>query len=73
MCDEGTHNAAWEEVRFEDRYRSHLTDAVEAQDTVAELTDRLRDREHLVFVCFENTKQKRCHRTLLKEHLTAEL
>jgi len=73
MCDEGAHNAAWDEVKFEERYRSHLTDAAEAQEAVAELTDRLQDGEQFVFVCFENTDQKRCHRTLLKEHLAAQL
>ena len=73
ICDEGAHNAAWDEVGFEDRYQSHLTDAAEAQDAVAELADRLHDGEQLVFIYFENTDQKRCHRTLLKEHLTAEL
>jgi len=73
MCDEGAHNAAWDEVEFEDRYRSHLTDAAKAREAVEELTNRLRDGEQLVFVCFENTDQKRCHRTLLKEHLAAQL
>lgn len=69
MCDEGAHNAAWDEVEFEDRYRSHLTEATEAQGAVAELAERLRDGQQLVLVCFENTDQKRCHRTLLKEYL----
>ncbi|WP_248910295.1 DUF488 domain-containing protein [Halocatena marina] len=70
LCDEGAHNAAWDEVEFEDRYRSHLTETADAQDAVAELTDRLRNEEHLILVCFENTTQKRCHRTLLREYLT---
>lgn len=73
LCDEGAHNAAWDEVGFEDRYRTHLTEAADAQDTVAELTDRLRNEEHLVLVCFENTDQKRCHRTLLKDYITEQL
>lgn len=73
MCDEGAHNAAWDEVGFEDRYRSHLFDAIAAHEAVAELTDRLRNGEHLVLVCFENTGQKRCHRTLLREHITEQL
>ncbi|GAA0203765.1 DUF488 domain-containing protein [Halobaculum roseum] len=73
MCDEGAHNAAWDEVGFEDRYRSHLTDAEEAREAVGGLTDRLQDGEQLVLVCFENTDQKRCHRTLLKEHLATRL
>ncbi|UPM44574.1 DUF488 domain-containing protein [Halocatena salina] len=73
LCDEGAHNAAWDEVGFEDRYRSHLTEATDAKDAVAELVDRLRADEQLTVVCFENTDQKRCHRTLLKKHLTARL
>lgn len=73
MCDEGAHNAAWDEVGFEMRYRSHLTAASDAEKAVAALTDRLRNEEQLVLVCYENTDQKRCHRTILKEHLTAQL
>ncbi|WP_254544979.1 DUF488 family protein, N3 subclade [Halomarina pelagica] len=73
MCDEGAHNAAWDEVGFEDRYQAHLTEAADAQEAIAELTDRLRAEEQLVLVCFENTNKKRCHRTLLQEHLTAQL
>ncbi|WP_049972764.1 DUF488 domain-containing protein [Haladaptatus cibarius] len=73
LCDEGAHNAAWDEVGFEDRYRAYLTETAEAQDAVAELTDRLRNEEHLVLVCFENTDQKRCHRTLLKKYITEQL
>ncbi|ADJ17125.1 hypothetical protein HacjB3_18928 (plasmid) [Halalkalicoccus jeotgali B3] len=73
LCDEGAHNAAWDGIGFEDRYQTHLTEAPNAQDAVAELTDRLRNEEHLVLVCFENTSQKRCHRTLLREHITGRL
>ncbi|WP_442904996.1 DUF488 domain-containing protein [Haladaptatus sp. CMSO5] len=73
LCDEGAHNAAWDEVGFDERYRTHLTEAAEAQSAVAELTDRLRNEEHLVLVCFENTDQKRCHRTLLKDYIADQL
>lgn len=73
MSDEGAHNAAWEAVEFEDRYQSYLTEDSDAQEAVAELTDRLHDGEQLVLVCFENTDRKRCHRTLLKEQLAAEV
>jgi hypothetical protein len=55
MCDKGAHNTAWDEVGFEDRYRTHLIEAADAQDAVAELTDRLRVEEQVVLVCFENT------------------
>nr|WP_303651961.1 DUF488 family protein [Halovenus rubra] len=73
LCDEGAHNAAWDEVGFEDRYRTHLTEVANAQDAVAEFIDRVRAEEQIVFVCLENTDQKRCHRTLVKAHLTARL
>lgn len=73
LCDEGAHNAAWDDVGFADQYRSHLSGAQAAEEAVGELVDRLRDGEHLVLVCFENTEQKRCHRTLLVEHLTTQL
>lgn len=73
MCDEGAHNAAWDEVEFDQRYRSYLSESPQAQEVIAELTDRLRNEEQLVLVCYENTDQKRCHRTILHEHLTAQL
>lgn len=73
LCDEGAHNAAWDEVEVEGRYRSHLSEVTDACEAVTELTNRLRNGEHLVLVCFENTDQKRCHRTVLKEHITERL
>ena len=73
MCDEGAHNAAWDELGFEERYRSHLATDADAREAVEELADRLRSGESLVLVCFENTDQKRCHRTLLRDHVDARL
>lgn len=73
VCDEGAHNAAWEDVRFEERYRDHLTTDPDARAAVDELVDRLRAGEPLLLVCFENTETKRCHRTLLRAHVTARL
>lgn len=73
MCDEGAHNAAWEECNVEERYRSHLTESSDAQKAVSALTARLRAGERLALVCQENTDQKRCHRTLLCDHITERL
>lgn len=73
MCDDGAHNAAWDEIEFEERYRAHLTEASDAHEAVTELTNRLREEGQLVLVCYENTDQKRCHRTILHEHLTDQL
>jgi hypothetical protein len=68
MCEEGAHNAAWEELDFEARYREHLT-TDEAQAAMDDLLDRLHSGEDVSLVCFENTDQKRCHRTILREEL----
>lgn len=73
LSDDEAHDTAWEEVDFEARYRSHLADDAAAREAVSELVDRLREGEHLVLVCFENTEQKRCHRTTLRDHLAAKL
>ncbi|MFC7216335.1 DUF488 domain-containing protein [Saliphagus sp. GCM10025334] len=73
MCDEGAHNASWEQVEFEDRYREHLETDLEAQEVLAELEGRLEDGESIALVCFENTGKKRCHRTVLREVLEARL
>ncbi|MFC5972659.1 DUF488 domain-containing protein [Halomarina salina] len=73
MCDEGAHNAAWEEVEFEARYRDHLASTPDARDAVEGLVDRVRSGEDLALVCFENTDKKRCHRTVLRDHVEARL
>lgn len=71
MCDEGAHNAAWEEVSFEDRYREHLESA-EARDALDALEARLRDGEEVALVCFED-ESKRCHRHVLRDALAERL
>jgi uncharacterized protein YeaO (DUF488 family) len=72
MCDEGAHNAAWEETRFAERYREYLERSDEAEQTVADLARRIEDGEDLVLVCFEG-ENKRCHRHQLREHLHERL
>ena len=66
------HNQAWTEVDFDARYREHLADGA-AADAVADLAARLRDGEDMVLVCFEDTDEKRCHRTLLADELQERL
>ena len=72
LCDEGAHNAAWEETRFAARYREHLSNSEEAERAVADLAGRVAEGEDLVLVCFEG-ENKRCHRHLLRENLRARL
>lgn len=70
LCEEGAHNAAWDETDFEARYLAHLDAAEDAQRALDELAERVADGEHVVLVCFEGDR-KRCHRTLLRERLRA--
>ncbi len=69
LCDEGAHNAAWDAVEFAETYRDHLSSDAAANTAIRKLSDRLSDGERLFLVCFENTEKKRCHRTLIREHL----
>ena len=69
LCEEEAHNAAFEEADFAARYREHLTSGA-AADAVADLRGRRADGEDLVLVCYENTAEKRCHRTILADVLT---
>jgi len=68
MCEEGAHNAAWEECEFERRYREHLDADPDAAEAFATLRDRVRDGEDVTLVCFEG-ENKRCHRRLLADRL----
>ncbi|NHN46866.1 DUF488 domain-containing protein [Halostella sp. JP-L12] len=63
------HDAAWDDVEFAARYRAHLDSSPDARDAVDDLLARLRDGEDLALVCYENTDEKRCHRTILRDHL----
>ncbi|MFB6106257.1 MAG: DUF488 family protein [Halobacteriaceae archaeon] len=73
LCAEGAHNAAWDDLDVETRYREHLQTDAAAREAVDELVDRVRGGEDVALVCFENTEQKRCHRTALLDHLRERL
>ncbi|MFC6904400.1 DUF488 domain-containing protein [Halalkalicoccus tibetensis] len=60
MCDEGAHNAAWEEVGFGERYDEHLG-SPEAREVLSGLAERVAGGEDIVLVCYE-ADSKRCHR-----------
>ncbi|MFD1589041.1 DUF488 family protein [Halorientalis brevis] len=72
MCDEGAHNAAWEECDFDERYRDHLADSSAAQETLDDLVTAAEGGTTVVLVCFEG-ENKRCHRHMLIEELRARL
>ena len=72
LCAEGAHNAAWEQVDYEARYRTHLETDADAQGALTRLLERLESGESIALVCFENTNKKHCHRTVLREELAPE-
>jgi len=72
MCDEGAHNAAWEEIDFERRYRERLDEDDEASAAFEALLARLGDGESLALVCFEG-ENKACHRRSLLERFHERL
>ncbi|PSP80295.1 hypothetical protein BRC81_03685 [Halobacteriales archaeon QS_1_68_20] len=67
-CDEGAHNAAWEETEFEARYRKHIESSSEAQAALDDLAERVESGETVVLVCYEGD-DKRCHRRILRDVL----
>ncbi|SIR60755.1 DUF488 family protein, N3 subclade [Natronorubrum thiooxidans] len=69
LCAEGAHNAAWDQVEFEQRYRECLEHSADTQAAIANLRERLESGESLALVCDENTEKKRCHRTILRARL----
>jgi uncharacterized protein YeaO (DUF488 family) len=67
--DDLPHDEAWHEVKFDERYRDHLRNPEPQQamdDLLAELESQAGD---VWLVCYENTDDKRCHRTILKDVL----
>ena len=72
MCDEGAHNAAWEDLDVAERYREHLAEDDAAREALDALVARVRDGEALALVCFEG-ENKACHRRVLLDVLTDEL
>ncbi|MFC7154632.1 DUF488 family protein [Halomarina halobia] len=72
LCDEGAHNAAWEDVDFERRYREHLAESENARAAIEDLAERVGSGEDVVLVCFEGEK-KACHRHALREIVAREV
>lgn len=69
LGDAEAHNTALEDVDYDARYRSYLDESDEARAAIEDLRNRLESGEDVVLVCYENTEEKRCHRTLLRSEL----
>lgn len=72
MCDDGAHNAAWEETRFAERYREYVDESTAAQDALEDLASTVDDGTTVVLVCFEG-ESKRCHRHALVDELESRV
>ncbi|MFP4590185.1 MAG: DUF488 family protein [Halobacteriales archaeon] len=67
--DATAHNRAMDDVDYEARYREHLEYEPEASAALERIRAILDGGRDVVLVCFENTAEKRCHRTVLEEYL----
>ncbi|MFC6988426.1 DUF488 family protein [Haloplanus sp. GCM10025708] len=68
LCEEGAHNAAWENVSFDRRYADYLDASEAAREALADLRRRRDDGEELALVG-ESGEKKRSHRAILRERL----
>ena len=68
VCETGAHDAAFEEVDFDARYREHLRADDDAGAALAALRERVSDGEDVALVCFE-ADDRRCYRHALREVL----
>lgn len=73
LADEEAHNTAWDEIDYDQQYRAYLEESEDAREAVQRVVDLIINGTDVVLVCFENTEQKRCHRTLLKEEIEGVL
>ena len=71
-ADAAAHNTAMDAVDYDARYRQHLS-TPDAEAALEDLLARLESGENIALVCFENTDEKRCHRTILREVLESRL
>ncbi|WP_380675901.1 hypothetical protein [Salinigranum sp. GCM10025319] len=62
LCEEGAHNAAWEELGIDDRYRDRLASG---SDHLLGEFDALASRERPVVLATDRRPGFRCHRTVL--------
>lgn len=72
LSDAEAHNRALKRSDYEERYLAHL-ETPAARSALDDLTERIEGGEDIVLVCYENTDEKRCHRTLLRERLEDRL
>lgn len=68
-ADEIGHNEAVDELDFDGRYREHVRQDIDVQKAVGAVIDELESGRDVWLVCYENTDDKFCHRTVLREEI----
>ncbi len=69
LDDAAAHNRALDAVDYDARYRTYLESDPAAQTALERVRSVLDEGRDVVLVCYENTDEKRCHRTILREYL----
>lgn len=69
LCEEGAHNAAWDAVGFDERYRAYVTEDGTARAALASVRERVASGEDVTLVGVENAEKRRSHRTALEDLL----
>ena len=67
LDDVAAHEAAWDAVDYDRRYRDHLRASGSATEAIEAVETALAGGRDVFLVCYENTDEKRCHRTILRE------
>lgn len=65
--DATAHNRAMDDVEYDRRYRDHIESSDAAQAAMDRIRTELDDGLDIALVCYENTDEKRCHRTILRD------
>ncbi|MBS3760699.1 DUF488 family protein, N3 subclade [Halodesulfurarchaeum sp.] len=69
LSDAKAHNRALAELDYRDRYLDYVTNSEDAQAAIRNINALRADGQDVVLVCYENTADKRCHRTVLKAYI----
>lgn len=71
--DVEAHNLAMEELSYDNRYLEYIDSSPDAKVAIEAIINRLKSGEEVALVCFENSEEKRCHRTLLREYIESRM
>ncbi len=71
-ADEIGHNEAVDELDFDERYRNHVRRDKDVQKAIDSILSELDHGRDVWLVCYENTDDKFCHRTVLREEIESK-